>query len=178
MKPRDVHKFGTDELDIEVLQLRRKLFEVRSQRVTERIQDTSQFKAKIKKGYRPTADGEASPPGRGQLMSHLKEINVFQETASRTTRSRVSPTSGTSRAPSRSTISSSTTSTASTFESERGLHVHDDRQRGKKLGDHRRDRRVSSHFKDQVVDTRSRVGSHLPGELTRVAGRAGKQLQD
>ncbi|MDG2423740.1 MAG: 50S ribosomal protein L29 [Phycisphaerales bacterium] len=43
MKPRDVNKLGTDELDIEVLQLRRKLFELESQRVTERIQDTSQF---------------------------------------------------------------------------------------------------------------------------------------
>ncbi|MAT81563.1 MAG: 50S ribosomal protein L29 [Phycisphaerae bacterium] len=43
MKPRDVKKLGTDELDIEVLQLRRKLFELESQRVTERIQDTSQF---------------------------------------------------------------------------------------------------------------------------------------
>ena len=48
MKPRDVHKLGTDELDIEVLQLRRKLFELESQRVTERIQDTSQF-GRIKK---------------------------------------------------------------------------------------------------------------------------------
>ena len=43
MKPRDEKKLGTDELDIEVLQLRRKLFELESQRVTERIQDTSQF---------------------------------------------------------------------------------------------------------------------------------------
>ena len=43
MKPRDVKKLGTDELDIKVLQLRRKLFELESQRVTERIQDTSQF---------------------------------------------------------------------------------------------------------------------------------------
>ena len=48
MKPRNAHKLGTDELDIEVLQLRRKLFELESQRVTERIQDTSQFK-RIKK---------------------------------------------------------------------------------------------------------------------------------
>ena len=48
MKPRNVQKLGTDELDIEVLQLRRKLFELESQRVTERIQDTSQFK-RIKK---------------------------------------------------------------------------------------------------------------------------------
>ena len=48
MKPRDVKKLGTDELDIEVVQLRRKLFELESQRVTERIQDTSQF-GRIKK---------------------------------------------------------------------------------------------------------------------------------
>ncbi|MCH2132391.1 MAG: 50S ribosomal protein L29 [Phycisphaerales bacterium] len=48
MKAREVRKLGTEELDIEVLQLRRKLFELESQRVTERIQDTSQFK-RIKK---------------------------------------------------------------------------------------------------------------------------------
>mgnify|MGYP002017542019 CR=1 FL=1 len=48
MKARDVRKLGTEELDIEVLQLRRRLFELQSQRVTERIQDTSQFKS-IKK---------------------------------------------------------------------------------------------------------------------------------
>ncbi|MBG81168.1 MAG: 50S ribosomal protein L29 [Phycisphaerae bacterium] len=48
MKAREVHKLGTEELDIEVMQLRRKLFELESQRVTERIQDTSQFN-RIKK---------------------------------------------------------------------------------------------------------------------------------
>jgi large subunit ribosomal protein L29 len=44
MKSRDVHKLGTEELDIEVLQLRRRLFDLANQRVTERIQDTAQFK--------------------------------------------------------------------------------------------------------------------------------------
>jgi large subunit ribosomal protein L29 len=44
MKSRDVHKLGTEELDIEVLQLRRRLFDLENQRVTERIQDTAQFK--------------------------------------------------------------------------------------------------------------------------------------
>ncbi|MCH2151923.1 MAG: 50S ribosomal protein L29 [Phycisphaerales bacterium] len=48
MKAREVHKLGTEELDIEVMQLRRRLFELESQRVTERIQDTSQFN-RIKK---------------------------------------------------------------------------------------------------------------------------------
>ena len=48
MKAREVHKLGTEELDIEVMQLRRKLFELESQSVTERIQDTSQFN-RIKK---------------------------------------------------------------------------------------------------------------------------------
>lgn len=48
MKAREVHKLGDEELAIEVGNLRRKLFELRTQAVTEKIQDTSQF-AKIKK---------------------------------------------------------------------------------------------------------------------------------
>ncbi len=43
MKAKDVHKLSLEELDIEVKRLRRKLFELKNQAVTEKIQDTSQF---------------------------------------------------------------------------------------------------------------------------------------
>jgi large subunit ribosomal protein L29 len=48
MKAKEVHKLSDEELDIEVHRLRRKLFELGTQAVTEKIQDTSQFK-KIRK---------------------------------------------------------------------------------------------------------------------------------
>ena len=48
MKAREVHKLDTEELGIEVKTLRRKLYELRCQAVTEKIQDTSQFR-KIRK---------------------------------------------------------------------------------------------------------------------------------
>jgi ribosomal protein L29 len=44
MKAREVHKLDTEELGIEVKSLRRKLYELRCQAVTEKIQDTSQFR--------------------------------------------------------------------------------------------------------------------------------------
>jgi large subunit ribosomal protein L29 len=44
MKAKEVHKLGTDELDIEIKRLRSRMFELRSQAVTEKIQDTSQFR--------------------------------------------------------------------------------------------------------------------------------------
>ena len=47
MKAKEVHKLSDEELLIEVKRLRRKLFDLRVQSVTEKIQDTSQFK-KIK----------------------------------------------------------------------------------------------------------------------------------
>ena len=48
MKAKEVHKLNDEELGIEVHRLRRKLFELGTQAVTEKIQDTSQFK-KIRK---------------------------------------------------------------------------------------------------------------------------------
>ena len=48
MKAKEVHKLSDEEIDLEVKRLRRKQFELRTQAVTEKIQDTSQF-AKIKK---------------------------------------------------------------------------------------------------------------------------------
>ncbi|HCA39228.1 MAG: 50S ribosomal protein L29 [Phycisphaerales bacterium] len=43
MKPHEVKKLGDDEIDIEVASLRRRLFDLRCQMVTEKIQNTAQF---------------------------------------------------------------------------------------------------------------------------------------
>ncbi len=43
MKSKDVRKLSDEEIGIEVKRLRRRLFELRTQAVTEKIQDTSQF---------------------------------------------------------------------------------------------------------------------------------------
>jgi large subunit ribosomal protein L29 len=43
MKAKEVHKLNVEEIDIEVDRLRKKLFELRTQAVTEKIEDTSQF---------------------------------------------------------------------------------------------------------------------------------------
>ena len=43
MKASEVHKLSDEELDVEVGRLRRRLFDLRSQAVTEKIEDTSQF---------------------------------------------------------------------------------------------------------------------------------------
>ena len=48
MKAQEVHKLSDEELSVEVGNLRKKLFELRTQAVTEKITDTSQF-GKIKK---------------------------------------------------------------------------------------------------------------------------------
>ena len=48
MKAKEVHKLSDEEIDIEVVRLRRKLFELRTQAVTEKILDTSLFN-KIRK---------------------------------------------------------------------------------------------------------------------------------
>lgn len=48
MKAKAVHKLGEEELAIEVDNLRKKLFELKTQSVTEKIQDTSQY-SKIRK---------------------------------------------------------------------------------------------------------------------------------
>ena len=44
MKAKEVHKLSLEEIDIEVHRIRRRLFELRTQAVTEKIEDTSQFK--------------------------------------------------------------------------------------------------------------------------------------
>lgn len=44
MKAKEVHKLSEEEIDIEVQRLRRRLFDLRTQAVTEKIQDTSQFR--------------------------------------------------------------------------------------------------------------------------------------
>jgi large subunit ribosomal protein L29 len=48
MKAKEVHKLSEEEIDVEVTRLRKRLFELRCQSVTEKIVDTSQY-GKIKK---------------------------------------------------------------------------------------------------------------------------------
>ena len=43
MKAKEVHKLSDEELQVETQRLRKRLFELRTQAVTEKIQDTSQF---------------------------------------------------------------------------------------------------------------------------------------
>ena len=44
MKAKEVQKFNDEEVSIEIERLRRRIFELRSQKVTDKIEDTSQFK--------------------------------------------------------------------------------------------------------------------------------------
>lgn len=44
MKAKEVHKLSDEEIQIEVKRLRRRVFDLRTQAVTEKIQDTSQFR--------------------------------------------------------------------------------------------------------------------------------------
>ena len=44
MKAQEVHKLSDEEIDVEVQRLRRKQLDLRTQAVTEKIQDTSQFR--------------------------------------------------------------------------------------------------------------------------------------
>ncbi|MFG0330779.1 MAG: 50S ribosomal protein L29 [Phycisphaerales bacterium] len=43
MKATEVHKLNDEEIAVEVNRLRRRMFELRTQSVTEKIEDTSQF---------------------------------------------------------------------------------------------------------------------------------------
>ena len=44
MKAQEVHGMGNDEITVELDRLRRRLFDLRVQTVTEKIEDPSQFK--------------------------------------------------------------------------------------------------------------------------------------
>ena len=44
MKAKEVHGMGNDEITVELDRLRRRLFDLRVQTVTEKIEDPSQFK--------------------------------------------------------------------------------------------------------------------------------------
>ena len=48
MKAKEVHKLSDEEVKVETQRLRKRLFELRTQAVTEKIQDTSQFR-KVRK---------------------------------------------------------------------------------------------------------------------------------
>ncbi|MCA9289826.1 MAG: 50S ribosomal protein L29 [Phycisphaerales bacterium] len=43
MKAKEVHNLNNEELALEVTRLHRRMFELRTQAVTEKIEDTSQF---------------------------------------------------------------------------------------------------------------------------------------
>ena len=43
MKAKEVHKLSDEEIDVEIGRLRQRSFELRTQAVTEKIEDTSQF---------------------------------------------------------------------------------------------------------------------------------------
>ena len=45
MKAKEVHKLSDEEIDVELVRLRSRSFELRTQAVTEKIEDTSQFGA-------------------------------------------------------------------------------------------------------------------------------------
>ncbi len=47
MKAKEVHKLSDEEIEVEIGRLRQKRFELRTQAVTEKIEDTSQF-AKVR----------------------------------------------------------------------------------------------------------------------------------
>ncbi len=67
MKAKDVHKLKDEELQVEAGRLRRRLFELRSQSVTEKIEDTSQFRKTRKDIARLLT--EASARGKKQSAS-------------------------------------------------------------------------------------------------------------
>jgi large subunit ribosomal protein L29 len=48
MTPKEVRKLNDEELDVEIERMKRRHFELRTQAVTEKIEDTAQF-GKIKK---------------------------------------------------------------------------------------------------------------------------------
>jgi large subunit ribosomal protein L29 len=48
MKAKEVHKLNDEEVKVATQRLRKRLFELRTQAVTEKIQDTSQF-GKVKR---------------------------------------------------------------------------------------------------------------------------------
>lgn len=43
MTPKEVRKLSDEEIELEIKRLRARLFELRTQEVTEKIQDTTQF---------------------------------------------------------------------------------------------------------------------------------------
>ena len=45
MKAKEVHKLSDEEIEVELVRLRTRSFELRTQAVTEKIEDTSQFGA-------------------------------------------------------------------------------------------------------------------------------------
>jgi ribosomal protein L29 len=87
MKAGEVHKLSDDEIKVEATRLRRRIFDLRSQTVTEKIEDTSQF-------------GKA----RKDLARVLTELNARQTARNPAAKTKAktktaSPVAGTAKSP-------------------------------------------------------------------------------
>ncbi len=65
MKAKEVHKLSDEEIDVEVARLRTKQFELRTQAVTEKIEDTSQF-GKVRRDIARLLTEQSTRSGRVQ----------------------------------------------------------------------------------------------------------------
>jgi large subunit ribosomal protein L29 len=85
MKAKEVHKLKDEELQVEVDRLRKRLFELRSQAVTEKIEDTSQFMKTRKdiarllteasaRGGRQSATGVTKSSRKAPVRSSRKKV--------------------------------------------------------------------------------------------------------
>ena len=64
MKAKEVHKLKDEEIEIEVERLRRRIFDLRSQSVTEKIEDTSQFRKTRKDVARLLTEAQSRKAGK------------------------------------------------------------------------------------------------------------------
>ncbi len=170
MKAKEVHKLSDEELEIEVERLRRKLFDLRTQAVTEKIQDTSQF-GKITQGRRATAHGAERPDGRrntmnrscppskrGQSNRGSFEGNQGAGTLPAARSASSSPTSATRPARSRSSFSVKHPKYGKYIRRRTVLHVHDETERVARRRP-RRDGGVPSGLQDQELGAVARAGA-------------------
>lgn len=64
MKAKEVHKLKDEEIEIEIERLRRRIFDLRSQSVTEKIEDTSQFRKTRKDVARLLTEAQSRKAGK------------------------------------------------------------------------------------------------------------------
>ena len=81
MKAKAVHKLSDEELTIEVGTLRKRMFELKNQSVTEKIQDTSQY-GKIRKDIARLLSEQSvrstSTQGKASSLRVISKIFKFQ----------------------------------------------------------------------------------------------------